>query len=55
MEVACSTYHCGYHLDLESSFVMSNNGLFERFVYVVYVVNGVKCIVVRGVFILNEL
>ena len=40
MEVACPAYHYGYDLDLESSFVMSNDGLFKRFVYDVYVVDG---------------
>ena len=54
MEVVCSTYHYGHDMDLESSFVMSNDGLFERFVYVVYVVDGVKLITFRGVFILND-
>jgi hypothetical protein len=41
MEVACSAYHYGYDLDLESVFLMYNDGLFERFIYIVYVVNDV--------------
>ncbi len=40
MEVAYHAYHNGYDLELESSFVMSNDGLFERSVYFFYVVDG---------------
>ena len=39
--IACPTYQYGCDLDLESSFVMSNDVLFERLVYVVHVVDGV--------------
>jgi hypothetical protein len=42
VEVDRSTYYDGDDLKLESFFlVMSHNGLFEWFVYVVYVGNGV--------------
>jgi len=41
MEIACSAYHYGYDLDLESVFAMFNDGLFERFVYIVHAGNGV--------------
>ncbi len=41
VEVACHAYHYVYDLNLQSSFVMSNDGLFERFIYVVYVIDGV--------------
>ena len=41
--MAFSAYHYyyGYDLDLESIFFMSNDDLFERIIYIVYVFNGV--------------
>ncbi len=42
MEVACSAYYDGDNLDLKYVLlVVSHYGLFERFVYVVYVGDGV--------------
>ena len=55
MGVACSACHYVYDLNLDSYFVMSNDAVFERFVYVVYVVNVVQSIAVRGVFTRYEL
>ena len=56
MEVACSAYYNGNYLDLEFFFsVGSQYGLFEWFVYVVYVNDGVHSAAVRGVFTLYKL
>ena len=55
MEVACSVYHNWYDLNLESYFVMLYDGLFERFIDVVYVVYNVQCVVVSGLLALYEL
>ena len=54
MEVACSANYNGDDLDLEFYFVMSHYGLFEWFVYVVYVSYGVHNVVVHGVLTLYE-
>ena len=51
MEVSCYAYYDGDNLDLKSGFpLVSHYGMFERFVYFVYVGDGVYSVVVRGVF-----
>ena len=56
MEVARSTYYNEDDLDLESFFhVVSHYYMFEWFVYVVYVGDGVHSVAVRGVLTLYEL
>ena len=56
MEVACSADYNGDDLDPESFIhVVSHYGMFECFVYVVYVGHGVQCVVVCGVLTLYEL
>ena len=55
MEVDCPAYHNWCDLNLKSHFVMLYDGLFERFVDVVYVVYVVHCVVVSGVLALYEL
>ena len=56
MEVARSTYYNGDDLHLESFFlVVSQYLLFEWFVYVVYVGDGVQSVGVWGVCTLYEL
>ena len=56
MEVARSAYHNGDDMDLESFFlVVSQYGMFEWFVYVVYVCDGVQDVAICGVLALYEL
>ena len=55
MEVAYIVYHYRYDLELDSLFVISCNGLFERFVYVMYAVFNFQCVAVRGVLTLYKL
>ncbi len=56
MEVANYSYYNGDDMHLEFFFsVLSHYGMFELFVYVVYVGDGVQSVVVCGVFTLYEL
>jgi len=41
VEVACSAYHYRDDLDLDSFFDVPYYGLFEWFIYVMHVFNGV--------------
>ena len=56
MEVARSAYYNGDDLDLESFIpIVSHHGMFEWFVYVVYVGDGVQSVDVCGILTLYEL
>jgi hypothetical protein len=56
VEVARLAYYNGDDLDLKTYFFnVSHYGLFEWFVYVVYVGNGVQFVSVCGVLTLYEL
>ena len=56
MEVASSAYYYGDNFNLQSLFpVVSHNGLFEWFVYVVYAGDCVVHVGVGGVLTLYEL
>ena len=56
MEVASLAYYNEDDLDLKSCFsVVSHYGLFEWFICVVNVGNGVQCVTVSGVLTLYEL
>ena len=56
MEVARYAYYNGDDLNLEPTFlVVSHYGMFEWFVYAVYVGDGVQSVGVCGVLTLNDL
>jgi hypothetical protein len=55
VEIVRSAYYNGDDLDLESFFpVVSHYGLFEWFIYVVYVGDGVHGVAICGLLTLYE-